>query len=266
VLRKKREVIHFMKRNRKFIYWVIAIVVVIAAAVGAARWYCARPSSNGENQRSFSSSSSASGHKTIYLTFDMDMNEFMYNKTLLTDKQWYDPAVFSYLEQHHIPASFFVSGLFAVAYPDLMKDLAATDQFSFENHSYDESSFTPHCYWLTPLGSDSVKTAQIEVTARIIQSFTGQTSKYFRFPGICHDKASDALVEHMGYTINDGTVVPSDPFNNNTAKMVRTVMSEAKSGATIIMHVGGHNAPKSFALLKQIIPKLQAEGYVLEKL
>ena len=212
------------------------------------------------------SSSPARGGKIIYLTFDMDMNEFMYKKTITTGEKWYDPAVFAYLERNHVPASFFVSGLFAVAYPDLMKSLASTSEFSFENHSYDESSFIPHCYWLTALGSDSVKAAQIEATERIIQSLTGQTPKYFRFPGICHDKESDALVESLGYTINDGMVVPSDPFNTDTKKMVRTVMSEAKDGATIIMHVGGHNAPESLSLLGQIVPGLKAKGYAFGKL
>ena len=211
-------------------------------------------------------SSSPRSGKVIYLTFDMDMNELMYKKTITTGEKWYDPAVFAYLEQHHIPASFFVSGLFAVAYPDLMKSLASTSEFSFENHSYDESSFIPHCYWLTALGSDSVKAAQVEATERLIQSFTGQTPKYFRFPGICHDKASDTLVESLGCTINDGTVVPSDPFNTDTKRMVRTVMGEARDGATIIMHVGGHNAPESLALLEQIVPGLKAKGYAFGKL
>ncbi len=215
---------------------------------------------------STASSSPARGGKIIYFTFDMDMNELMYKKTITTGEKWYDPAVFAYLEQNHIPASFFVSGLFAVAYPDLMKSLASTSEFSFENHSYDEASFTPHCYWLTALGNDSAKAAQIEATERIIQSLTGQTPKYFRFPGICHDKASDALVESLGYTINDGTVVPSDPFNTDTRRMVRTVMSKARDGATIIMHVGGHNAPESLPLLEQIVPGLKAEGYAFEKL
>ena len=212
------------------------------------------------------SSLSARGGKIIYLTFDMDMNEFMYKKTITTGEKWYDPAVFAYLERNHVPASFFVSGLFAVAYPDLMKSLASTSEFSFENHSYDESSFTPHCYWLIALGSDSVKAAQIEATERLIQSLTGQTPKYFRFPGICHDKASDTLVESLGYAINDGTIAPSDPFNTDTKRMVQVVMSGARDGATIIMHVGGHNAPESLALLEQIVPDLEAEGYVFEKL
>jgi peptidoglycan/xylan/chitin deacetylase (PgdA/CDA1 family) len=196
----------------------------------------------------------------------MDMNQAMYKKTVATNKKWYDPALFSYLEQNNIEATFFVSGLFVVAYPDLIKNLASSSNYSFQNHSYDESSFVPHCYWLTTLTSTAQKVDQIQLTEDIIRQTTGQTAAYFRFPGICHSVADDTLVKSLGYTINDGSVIPSDPFNTHTAAMVKTILTQAADGATIIMHVGGPNAPKSLAVLRQIVPKLKAEGYVFAKL
>lgn len=208
----------------------------------------------------------AHAQKVIYLTFDMDMNEPMYQKTLANGKEWYDPALFSYLEQNTVPATFFVSGLFAVAYPNLMHELASSSDFAFENHSYDESSFTPHCYWLHTLTTDAQKTAQIQETENILTADTGQTATYFRFPGVCTNAQNDALVQSLGYSINDGTDISGDPFNNNTQAIVNAVISNASSGATILMHVGGPNAPKSLAALKQIVPKLEAEGYQFEKL
>ena len=208
----------------------------------------------------------AHAQKTIYLTFDMDMNESMYQKTLVSGKEWYDPALFTYLEQNNIPATFFVSGLFAVAYPSLMQNLASTTEFSFENHSYDESSFTPHCYWLKTLAADQEKTDQIHKTEDILKQDTGQTPTIFRFPGICTDAQNNALVKSLGYTVNDGTVVSGDPFNTNTKAIAHAVLSNATSGATVIMHVGGPNAPKSLAALKHIIPRLKEEGYQFDKL
>ncbi len=196
----------------------------------------------------------------------MDMNGFMYRKTLATGEKWYNPAQFIYLEQNHTPATLFVSGLFATTYPDLIRNLASTAQFSFQNHSYDESSFIPHCYWLTTLKSAQAKVNQITETENIIRQETGQTATYFRFPGVCHSATDNALVRSLGYTINDGSDISGDPFNHNTKAIVRAVLSGAKSGATIIMHVGGHNAPESLAALEQIVPKLEAEGYVFKKL
>jgi hypothetical protein len=60
-------------------------------------------------------SSAAFTSKPIYLSFDMDMNEPMYQKIKSDSKVWYNSALFTYLEQNHISATFFVSGLFAVA-------------------------------------------------------------------------------------------------------------------------------------------------------
>lgn len=208
----------------------------------------------------------AYAQKTIYLTFDMDMNEPMYQKTTLSGKEWYDPALFAYLEQNHIPATLFVSGLFAVAYPNLMQSLAQSGDFEFENHSYDESSFTPHCYWLATLTNDQEKSEQIQKTEKILKEDTGQTATYFRFPGVCTDAQNNALVKSLGYTINDGTVIAGDPFNKNTKAIVRAVLSSATSGATVIMHVGGPNAPESLTALEKIVPKLQAQGYQFAKL
>jgi len=208
----------------------------------------------------------AHADKVIYLTFDMDMNGFMFQKTQKTAEQWYDSALFTYLEQNNIPATFFVSGLFAVAYPDLIKNLATDDNFSFQNHSYDESSFTPNCYWLKTLDTDDEKEMQISETEAVLKEDTGQTATYFRFPGVCRDAQNIALVKSLGYTINDGTVISGDPFNKNTDAIVDAVLDGATSSASVIMHVGGPNAPESLAALQKIVPKLKAEGYEFEKL
>lgn len=199
--------------------------------------------------------------KTIYLTFDMDMNDFMYWKFRRDGTEWYDPALFAYLEANHIPATFFVSGLFAKAYPGLMKNVAADENFSFQNHAYDESSFVPNCYWLPTLTTDGEKTWQIETTQNLIFQTTGRTATYFRFPGICHDTQNDALVEGLGFRIDDGTIVSGDPFNENTEAIVAAVVKNARDGAVAVMHVGGHNAPKSLDALEQIVPELESEGY-----
>jgi peptidoglycan/xylan/chitin deacetylase (PgdA/CDA1 family) len=62
----------------------------------------------------------------------MDMNEAMYERTLTSGEKWYDPALFAYLEQTNVAATFFVSGLFALAYPDLIENLASNPAFSFQ--------------------------------------------------------------------------------------------------------------------------------------
>ncbi len=211
-------------------------------------------------------SSSSNSQKSIYLTFDMDMNGFMYRKTERTGRQWYDPALLTYLEQNRIPATFFVSGLFVTTYPELIQGLASTSQFAFENHSYDESSFVPHCYWLRTLTTDQQKIDQIQKTEQLIKKYTRQTATLFRFPGACTNEENNAFVKSLGYTVNDGTDVAGDPFNKNAEAVVQAVLAHATAGGTILMHVGGPNAPESLTVLKQIVPKLESEGYRFEKL
>jgi peptidoglycan/xylan/chitin deacetylase (PgdA/CDA1 family) len=203
----------------------------------------------------------AYGQKTIHLTFDMDMNEVMYERALTRGEKWYDPALFTYLEQSNVAATFFVSGLFVLAYPDLIENLASNPAFSFQNHSYDEASFTPHCYRLNTLTTARQKIDRIQRTEQIIKNYTGQRATYFRFPGICTNAQENALVESLGYAVEDGTVVAGDPFNENLQAIVNAVLAKAKNEATVIMHVGGANAPKSLAALEQIVPQLRAQGY-----
>ena len=147
-----------------------------------------------------------------------------------------------------------------------MHDLASNKNFAFENHSYDKSSFTSHCYWLSTLTTNQEKIDQISETEQIIKKDTGQTATYFRFPGTCTNAQNNLLIKQLGYAINDGTVISGDPFNKNTAAIVNAVLANATSSATILMHIGGPNAPKSLVALKRIVPKLASEGYQFKEL
>ncbi|HEX9503721.1 MAG TPA: polysaccharide deacetylase family protein [Patescibacteria group bacterium] len=205
--------------------------------------------------------------KTLYLTLDADMNGSMQkrlqNKTV---KAWYDPELIEYLKANNIKATFFVSGLFAEVYSNLIRDLNSTGNYTFENHSYDESGFTPYCYGLQTLKTDQEKIDQINKTQKILKDLTGRSPKYFRFPGICHGAHDDQLVQNLGLINNDGDVVASDPFNSNAQKIVQNIYRQVKDRGVIIMHVGGPNAPKSLEVLKQIIPHLQDQGYTFSSL
>ncbi len=205
--------------------------------------------------------------KVVYLTLDADMSPSMEHKLHSSNPpQWYDEQLISYLIDNKVPATFFVSGLFAEVYPNLIKRLNATGNYTFENHSYDESGFTPHCYWLHPLLTDKEKTDQINQTQKILADLTGRPPIYFRYPGLCHSDADNKLVTNMGFKINEGDIVASDPFNPDKAKIEQNVYRQLKNNGIIIMHVGGPNAPKSFAVLKDIIPVLTKLGYTIKHL
>lgn len=203
----------------------------------------------------------AANLKFVYLTFDADMTEGMQARAKIGQIKFYDQRVFDYLENNKIPALIFTTGLFVQVYPDIIKQLAVDPLIQFGNHTYDHPGFTQPCYKLKILNNDQDKIAQIEKTQEIIKQATGQTPKYFRFPGLCHSAHDDKLVIDQGLQIMDADLVSGDAFNNHTASIVNNIMKNIKPGDVILMHVGGLNAPKDFEVLANIVPKLQALGY-----
>ena len=205
--------------------------------------------------------------KSIFLTLDADMNQNMYKRYQSHKvKLWYDPQIIKYLDDQHISTTFFVSGLFAETYPDVIKQWASNPLFSIQNHSYDESGFIPHCYWLKALTTDDQKLGQIKKTQKILTDLTTQPPTYFRFPGLCHNASDDKLVENLNLKINEGNVIASDPFNPSATRIVANVLRQLKDNGVIVMHVGGKNAPSSYEALKKLIPKIQEAGYNFKKL
>lgn len=205
--------------------------------------------------------SQPASQKLVYLTFDADMTESMQIRAKTGQIKFYDQRLVDYLENNKIPALIFTTGLFVQGYPDVIKQLAADQLIQFGNHTYDHPGFAKPCYKLKILNNDQDKIAQINKTQEIIKQATGQTPKYFRFPGLCHTAHDDGLVMNQGLKIMDGDIVSGDAFNSHTASIVNNIMKNVKPGDVILMHVGGPNAPKAFEVLANIVPKLQAAGY-----
>jgi len=78
----------------------------------------------------------------IALTFDADMTPRMQEelKSGAVEK-WYDERIVSLLEQESVQATFFITGMWAETYPDVVKKLSDTSLFEVANHSYDHGAF-----------------------------------------------------------------------------------------------------------------------------
>lgn len=235
----------------------------IAAALLIAAIFIARQALA---QTSSSSPALPKDEKVIYLTFDADMTPHMKNELLAGKiKAWYDPAIISYLEDNKIPATIFVTGLFAEAYPKEIKQWSENGLL-IENHTYDHSAFRYPCFGLNVLRSDKEKRAEISKTQDIISKLTGKTPKLFRYPGLCHNSSDDKLVKDSGLAINNGNLTAGDAFNNDPKSIVKTILNKAKDRSVILMHLGGPNAPAAGRALKQVIPLLQKKGFVFKAL
>ena len=206
----------------------------------------------------------AESKKTIYLTFDADMTPYM-KKELSSGKvkSWYDPKIISYLEESKIPATIFVTGLFAETYQEEIKQWSENN-LRIENHSYDHSAFNAPCYGLKILKSDKEKRDEIIQTQNIIFKLSGKKPTMFRYPGLCHSLSDDKLVTDLDLTINNGNLTAGDAFNKNQDSIVKTISSKIKNGSVILMHLGGPNSPAAGEALKRLVPLLNKKGFIFK--
>jgi len=193
----------------------------------------------------------------IALTFDADMTVSMREE----NAQWYDPDIIKTLKEQQVPATFFLTGMWARTYPEVTEELAENDLFKIGNHAYQTMSFSQPCYELTPLKTKQSKVESIRRTQQIIKDITGQEPTYFRFPGGCYQKEDLKLVNDQGLKVVQWDVISGDAFANSTSFVVDKTLESIRNGSIIVFHLGGPNAPKTNQALKQIIPELKQRGF-----
>ena len=191
-------------------------------------------------------------HKKLAITFDDG-----------PDAAW-TPQILDILKQKNAPAAFFVIGLDANKWPDILKREYA------EGHEIGNHTYT-HPPW------DDVSPRQIRwelnLTERLIESTLGVKSILFRPPfGIDHqpeyaeEVAHLPLAQDMGYLIVGQKIDPHDWKQVNgqqvpAQEIVDNVLSQAGDGNIILFHDGGGDRTQTVAALPVIIDKLRAQGY-----
>ena len=196
------------------------------------------------------------------LTFDADMTEVMLKNT---SSSFVNVKILDMLQERQIPATFFITGLWAKRYPEHTRRIAAENRFEIANHTFKHSAYTPNCYSLpqlprTELTSDAAKTFEV------LSEFGGNQTRYFRFPGLCHDTAALTALAPLGVTVVDGDVISGDPFATASRPIVDAVLSQVKAGSIIILHVTEANAQYTDEALGPILEGLAKKGLTPVKL
>ncbi|ROP28501.1 polysaccharide deacetylase family protein [Couchioplanes caeruleus] len=198
--------------------------------------------------------------KRVALTFDADMTDAMIVRLRRGEVSSYaNLSMLDLLEKRKIPATFFVTGQWAEQYPQVTRRLAANPRFELANHSYEHAAFTADCYGLPRLPAGRM-TGDVARTFRVLEPFGGRQTRYFRFPGLCHDKAALRALAPLGVTVVDGDVVSGDPFARSAAPVVQAVLSTVRPGSIVIMHVTEANAQYTDEALPLILAGLQRRG------
>jgi peptidoglycan/xylan/chitin deacetylase (PgdA/CDA1 family) len=199
----------------------------------------------------------------VALTFDADMTRAM-QADLRSGRvrSLYDRAIVRQLRRTRTPATIFLTGLWTLTYPGVVRSLAADPLFELENHSFDHAAWSTPCYGLAPLRSSAAKRAEVLRAARIIRKFAAVEPHYFRFPGGCQSEADVKLVNSLGERPVQWDVVSGDSFLSSPAAVEEQVLTDVRPGSIVVMHLNGApKAPATAAALAGVIPALRARGF-----
>lgn len=181
------------------------------------------------------------------------------------DPTW-TPKILDILKQKNVPATFFVIGLDANKWPQLLSREYA------EGHEIGNHTYT-HPNWESDLSATQIRW-ELNLTERLIESIVGVKPLLFRPPyGIDHQPEFAEEVAHlptaqdMGYIIIGQKVDPND-WSQLTpgvplpaANILQNVLKEAPKGNIVLLHDGGGDRAQTVVALPQLIDALRAEGY-----
>jgi peptidoglycan-N-acetylglucosamine deacetylase len=200
--------------------------------------------------------------RRVALTFDADMTPAMLAGVRAGEPGPYDRRIVRLLESQDVPATIFITGLWAKQYPDAVRAFARGKLFEVANHTQDHSAWTPDCYGLPAVATRREKRLQVTRAARRLEQLSGESPLWFRFPGLCHLPTDTRLVASLGEQPVDGDVTSGDAFQSDPAVVAQTVIDEVRPGSIVILHLtGGPTAPATAAALETIVPELRGRGY-----
>jgi len=207
-------------------------------------------------------------YEAFPLSYDIDQIGAAKKKLAITfddgpDIRW-TPQILNILKEKKVPAAFFVIGVQASEFPEILKREYA-EGHEIGNHTYTHPNF------------DEITKTQIRwelnLTQRLIESTIGVKSILFRPPyGIDHqpeyaeEVAQLPIAQDMGYLIV-GQKIDAHDWQQNAGsqipeqEIIDNVMRQAEDGNIILFHDGGGDRAHTVLALPRIIDALRLQGY-----
>jgi len=163
----------------------------------------------------------------------------------------YTPQILSILKKNKAKATFFVVGMMAEQFPDLVRDEIA-DGHSVGNHTYHHVNLTkiPEIY----------VAAELKACGQILQAITGQAPHLFRPPGGDYNDNIASTADRLGYTTVLWTDDPGDYASPGEKVIDQRTIERLSNGGIILIHDG---IKQTIDLLPSLIKQLKAKGFEL---
>lgn len=163
------------------------------------------------------------------------------------DNQTY--ALLKILRDNNIKATFFLSGIWLLNFPNLAKAIAS-EGHEIANHGYTH----PHM----PLITLPQNINQIVRTDALIRNITGLSPYLFRPPYGEYNQAILNEIAALGYVPIMWTIDSLDWKSPGVNQIIERVVNNVEPGAIILMHQSAFQTPEA---LQTIIPRLREKGY-----
>ena len=166
----------------------------------------------------------------------------------------YTPEILQVLRHMHAPATFFVIGRWALAYPELV-----ADEVRAGSEVADHTESHPPLAELSP----AAQTAQITQAAEAIHQAGAPYPVLLRPPYGSFDQSTLEVLRGERMLMVLWSADTSDYLRPGVSKIIYTAVSGAQPGAIILMHDGGGDRSQTVAALPRIIVRLRQRGFHL---
>ncbi|MBP2652661.1 MAG: polysaccharide deacetylase [Firmicutes bacterium] len=169
----------------------------------------------------------------------------------------YTDQILDILKEARVPATFFVVGLNAQKYPDLLRRIVA-EGHQVGNHTY---------HHLDLLKADSVAISkEVDSTNATIMDITGKGTLLVRPPHGFRDALVMEMMAERKLSVVEWSVASRDWTNPGVETIVDRTLSKVKNGAIILLHDGdgveqAASRAQTVEATRRIIRELKAEGY-----
>ena len=186
------------------------------------------------------------GKPIVYLTFDDGPSS-------------YTPQIMDVLDKYNAHATFFIIGQQVDSYVDTLRAEATAGHY-LASHTWDHPN-------LTQIDREQFF-QQVDATHQAIIDAAGdlfsmdETVAFLRPPYGAMDDLTRSQAAERGYTMVFWDIDTLDWKQPGVDVIVDYVLNEVYPGANVLMHDGGGYREQTIAALEEILPALQAQGYV----